>query len=132
MTDERRAIGHFSPGAASSAEIIHDFNYAQVITLDLIAKGFRYQEVGITYRFRTSGKSFIKLGPYLRRVVPAVAREAQYNLKEVRLSKSIFDNVRAELFTSQSPGFTIKVAITIDDTSDNLPLNYMMKIVRDK
>ena len=75
VTDGQSGYRAFSPEAASSAEIIHDFNYAQVITLDLIAKGFRYQEVGITYRFRTSGKSFIKLGPYLRRVVPAVARE---------------------------------------------------------
>ena len=75
VTDGQSGYRAFSPEAASSAEIIHDFNYAQVITLDLIAKGFRYQEVGITYRFRTSGKSFIKLGPYLRRVIPAVARE---------------------------------------------------------
>ncbi|MGC6478270.1 MAG: glycosyltransferase [Ilumatobacteraceae bacterium] len=75
VTDGQSGYRAFSPEAAFSAEIIHDFNYAQVITLDLIAKGFRYQEVGITYRFRTSGKSFIKLGPYLRRVVPAVARE---------------------------------------------------------
>lgn len=75
VTDGQSGYRAFSPEAASAAEVIHDFNYAQVITLDLIAKGFRYHEVGITYRFRTSGKSFIKLGSYLRRVVPAVAKE---------------------------------------------------------
>jgi len=64
-----------SPAAAAHAEIIHDFNYAQVLTLDLVAKGYRYAEVPITYRFRQHGRSFVRLGPYLRRVMPAVWRE---------------------------------------------------------
>ena len=55
--------------------MVHDFNYAQVLTLDLLAKGFRYHEVPISYRFRTNGESFVKLGRYLRKVVPAVYRE---------------------------------------------------------
>ena len=78
----RRAIGDgqsgyraFSPRAAASAEVIHDFNYAQIITLDLLAKGMRYAEVPISYSFRTTGESFVKLGPYLRAVIPAVYRE---------------------------------------------------------
>ena len=54
---------------------MHDYNYAQVLTLDLLAKGYRYVEVPITYAFRESGTSFVRLGPYLRRVVPAVHRE---------------------------------------------------------
>ena len=66
---------HFSPAAASSAEVIHDFNYAQIITLDLLAKGYVYLEVPISYHFRTTGESFIKLFPYLRKVVPAVYKE---------------------------------------------------------
>ena len=57
------------------SEIIHDFNYAQVLTLDLLAKGYRYDEVPISYHFRTTGESFVKLGRYLRCVVPAVYRE---------------------------------------------------------
>ena len=61
--------------AARSAEIIHDFNYAQVLTLDLLAKGFRYAEVPISYGFRTSGRSFVRLGRYLRHVLPAVHHE---------------------------------------------------------
>lgn len=75
VTDGQSGYRAFSPAAAADAEIIHDFNYAQVLTLDLIAKGYRYREVGISYRFRTTGESFIKLGTYLRRVVPAVYRE---------------------------------------------------------
>jgi hypothetical protein len=67
-----RALSH---EAAAAAEVIHDFNYAQVLTLDLLAKGFRYREVPIRYRFRTSGRSYVRLGRYLRRVVPAVWRE---------------------------------------------------------
>jgi glycosyltransferase involved in cell wall biosynthesis len=75
LTDGQSGYRALSAEAAAQAEIIHDFNYAQVLTLDLLAKGFRYAEVPITYRFRQHGRSFIRLGAYLRRVVPAVRRE---------------------------------------------------------
>jgi glycosyltransferase involved in cell wall biosynthesis len=75
LTDGQSGYRALSSEAAARAEIVHDFNYAQVLTLDLVAKGFRYAEVPITYRFRQHGRSFVKLGPYLRRVVPAVRRE---------------------------------------------------------
>lgn len=75
ISDGQSGYRAFSPSAAGSAEIIHDFNYAQVLTLDLLAKGMKYTEVPITYRFRTTGESFVKLGRYLRTVVPAVYRE---------------------------------------------------------
>ncbi len=75
ISDGQTGYRALAPAAAASAEIIHDFNYAQVLTLDLLAKGFRHVEVPISYHFRTTGDSFVKLGPYLRRVVPAVYRE---------------------------------------------------------
>lgn len=75
VTDGQSGYRAFSPAAAAAAEVIHDFNYAQVLTLDLVAKGFRYAEVPISYRFRSTGESFVKLGPYLRKVIPAVRRE---------------------------------------------------------
>ena len=75
ISDGQSGYRALSPQAAAAAEVIHDFNYAQVLTLDLLAKGFRYHEVPISYRFRTSGRSFVRLGRYLRRVVPAVWRE---------------------------------------------------------
>ena len=75
ISDGQTGYRAFSHRAAADAEIIHDFNYAQVLTLDLFDKGYRYVEVPISYRFRTTGESFIKLGRYLRHVVPAVARE---------------------------------------------------------
>ena len=75
ITDGQSGYRALSRDAAAAAEIVHDFNYAQVLTLDLLGKGFRYSEVPITYRFRESGTSFVRLGPYLRAVVPAVYRE---------------------------------------------------------
>lgn len=75
ITDGQSGYRAFSPRAAASAEVIHDFNYAQIITLDLLAKGYIYIEVPISYHFRTTGESFIKLFPYLRKVVPAVYKE---------------------------------------------------------
>jgi glycosyltransferase involved in cell wall biosynthesis len=75
LTDGQSGYRALSPAAAAAAEVVHDFNYAQVLTLDLVAKGFRYAEVPISYRFRSEGQSFVKLGPYLRQVVPAVRRE---------------------------------------------------------
>lgn len=75
ISDGQSGYRALSADAAAAAEVIHDFNYAQVLTLDLLAKGFRYAEVPITYHFRTEGESFVRLLPYLRRVIPAVVRE---------------------------------------------------------
>lgn len=75
ISDGQTGYRAFSRRTAADAEIIHDFNYAQVLTLDLLDKGYRYVEVPISYRFRTTGESFIKLGRYLRHVVPGVWRE---------------------------------------------------------
>ena len=75
ITDGQSGYRALSAVAAASAELVHDYNYAQVLTLDLMAKGFRYAEVPISYAFRESGESFVKLPTYLRRVVPAVWRE---------------------------------------------------------
>jgi glycosyltransferase involved in cell wall biosynthesis len=75
ISDGQSGYRALSGRAAADAEVIHDFNYAQVLTLDLLAKGYRYHEVPITYRFRTQGRSFVKLGRYLRHVGPAIYRE---------------------------------------------------------
>jgi uncharacterized membrane protein YbhN (UPF0104 family) len=75
LTDGQSGYRAFSRRAAAQAEVVHDYNYAQVLTLDLLGKGFRYAEVPITYAFRSSGTSFVRLGTYLRKVLPAVHRE---------------------------------------------------------
>jgi glycosyltransferase involved in cell wall biosynthesis len=72
LGDAQSGYRALSAAAARDAEVAHDFNYAQVLTLDLLAKGHRYAEVPITYAFRRTGRSFVRLVPYLRRVVPAV------------------------------------------------------------
>jgi glycosyltransferase involved in cell wall biosynthesis len=73
--DGQSGFRALSRAAAADAEIVHDYNYAQVLTLDLLAKGYRYLEVPIGYRFRSTGRSFVRPLRYLRRVVPAVWRE---------------------------------------------------------
>lgn len=75
LSDGQSGYRAFSARAAAEAEIVHDYNYAQVLTLDLLGKGFVYAEVPISYAFRSSGTSFVRLGTYLRKVVPAVHRE---------------------------------------------------------
>jgi len=75
ISDGQSGYRAFSAKAAADAEIIHDYNYAQVLTLDLLAKGYRYAEVPVAYHFRTAGQSFVRLGRYLRNVVPAVYRQ---------------------------------------------------------
>jgi len=75
LSDGQSGYRALSSAAAARAEIIHDFNYAQVLTLDLLGKGYRYEEVPISYSFREHGTSFVRLLPYLRRVAPAVYRE---------------------------------------------------------
>ena len=80
VTDGQTGYRAFSPAAVRAARIPHDYNYAQVLTIDLLAQGFRYAEVPITYRFRESGDSFVRLGRYLRRVVPTVWRQLNHDL----------------------------------------------------
>ena len=80
VTDGQTGYRAFSPAAVRAAEVPHDYNYAQVLTIDLLARGFRYAEVPITYRFRESGDSFVRLGRYLRRVLPTVWRQLNRDL----------------------------------------------------
>jgi glycosyltransferase involved in cell wall biosynthesis len=72
ITDGQSGYRALSARAAAECQIAHDYNYAQVLTLDALARGFRYAEVPITYSFREGGRSFVRLGRYLRNVVPAV------------------------------------------------------------
>ena len=74
MTDGQTGMRAFSREAADRAEIIHDYNYAQVLTLNLSRKGFRIEEVPIRYRVREHGESFIRWS-YPAKVLPAIWRE---------------------------------------------------------
>jgi glycosyltransferase involved in cell wall biosynthesis len=74
ITDGQTGMRAFSRKAADRAEIVHDYNYAQVLTLDLLRKGFRLEEVPIRYRVREHGESFIRWS-YPAKVLPAIWRE---------------------------------------------------------
>ena len=74
ITDGQTGMRAFSREAADRAEIVHDYNYAQVLTLDLARKGFRMTEVPIRYRVREHGESFIRWN-YPAKVLPAIWRE---------------------------------------------------------
>jgi glycosyltransferase involved in cell wall biosynthesis len=87
ITDGQSGYRALSPTAAASARIGHDYNYAQVLTVELLARGFRYEEVPISYSFRRSGRSFVKLGTYLRNVVPALWR-ARDQIASIRAARS--------------------------------------------
>ena len=95
ISDGQSGYRALSRAAAADAEIVHDFNYAQVLTLDLLGKGYAYAEVPIRYRFREHGRSFVRLGPYLRRVVPAVHRELN-GPPAPSTARSVLDDVAGE------------------------------------
>lgn len=96
ISDGQSGYRALSPSAAASAEILHDFNYAQVLTLDLLGKGYAYAEVPIRYRFREHGTSFVRLVPYLRRVVPAVHRELNGPPAPAPAASSVLHDVLGE------------------------------------
>ncbi|MEK0313619.1 glycosyltransferase family 2 protein [Cohnella sp. 56] len=75
IRDGQSGMRGFSREAMARARIVHDYNYAQVITLNLLRQGFRVKEVPIRYRVRTQGESFIRFGTYVRKVLPAIWRE---------------------------------------------------------
>jgi glycosyltransferase involved in cell wall biosynthesis len=74
LTDANSGFRALSGASLAVAEVLHDYNYAQILTIDLVGKGMRYAEVPISYRWRDSGRSFVTPGRYLRHVLPAMAR----------------------------------------------------------
>ena len=111
LTDGQSGYRALSADAAAHAEVIHDFNYAQVLTLDLLAKGFRYAEVPISYRFRQHGESFIRLGTYLRRVLPAIRRELRSPAD--RRGRSVLDHEAAEAVAGRPPASGVEGAVGV-------------------
>lgn len=84
--DGQSGMRAFSKQAMEHAEIIHDYNYAQVITLNLVRKGFRVKEVPIHYQVRTKGESFIKFKAYMRTVLPAIVKEMSRPVEKVEIN----------------------------------------------
>jgi uncharacterized membrane protein YbhN (UPF0104 family) len=74
ISDGQTGFRAFSRRALDVAEIVHDYNYAQVLTMDLLHKGMRLKQVPVSYRRRREGRSFIS-PQYLWRVPLGMARE---------------------------------------------------------
>jgi hypothetical protein len=74
VSDGQTGFRAFSRRAVDVAEIVHDYNYAQVLTLDLLHKGMRMTQVPISYQRRGSGRSFVT-PQYLWRVPAGMLRE---------------------------------------------------------
>ncbi|MFD2614285.1 glycosyltransferase family 2 protein [Paenibacillus gansuensis] len=87
IRDGQSGMRAFSRQALQHGEIRHDYNYAQVLTLNLVRKGFRLAEVPIRYRVRTKGQSFIKFRAYFKAVLPAMIREMRQPAHKVRIDK---------------------------------------------
>ncbi|MEH6888597.1 glycosyltransferase family 2 protein [Bacillus sp. JJ864] len=85
IRDGQSGMRAFSRQAMEHGEIVHDYNYAQVITLNLVRKGFRVQEVPITYKVRETGESFISFRKYMTRVFPAIWKEMGRPVEKVRV-----------------------------------------------
>jgi glycosyltransferase involved in cell wall biosynthesis len=94
--DGQTGMRAFTRQATEHAEIIHDYNYAQVLTLNLLRKGFRMKEIPIDYRVRTTGESFIKFN-YIHKVIPAIVREMKRPVKKVSTRK---ENKNEKIFIS--------------------------------
>jgi glycosyltransferase involved in cell wall biosynthesis len=95
VTDGQSGFRALSARAAADVTVAHDYNYAQVLTLDLVRRGYRYAEVPISYRFRTRGRSFVRLGPYLAAVLPAMYRVVN-GRTAAPAPPSVLDHVAAE------------------------------------
>jgi hypothetical protein len=74
ISDGQTGYRAFSARAIAVAEIVHDYNYAQILTMDLLRKGMRMTEVPVSYQKRRHGRSFVSL-QYLWRVPLGMARE---------------------------------------------------------
>ncbi|HEX7056310.1 MAG TPA: glycosyltransferase family 2 protein [Bacilli bacterium] len=74
LSDGQSGMRAFSRAVCRDVDIIHAYNYAQVMTLNIVRQGYRLREVPISYKVRTTGESFIRFN-YLARVIPAICKE---------------------------------------------------------
>lgn len=79
ISDGQTGFRAFSRQVLATMDIIHDYNYAQVMTLNIVRQGYRMAEVPIPYKVRTTGRSFIRFWAYLANVLPAIVRELRRN-----------------------------------------------------
>lgn len=86
--DGQSGMRAFTRQALKHGEIIHDYNYAQVLTFNLVRQGFRVKEVPIQYQVRITGESFITFRGYLLSVIPAIWKELRRPVPHVNIDAS--------------------------------------------
>jgi glycosyltransferase involved in cell wall biosynthesis len=74
ISDGQTGFRAFSRPVLRDMEIIHDYNYAQVMTINIVSQGYRLSEIDIPYKVRETGESFITFR-YIVKVFPAIWRE---------------------------------------------------------
>ncbi|MBB6446975.1 glycosyltransferase family 2 protein [Bacillus benzoevorans] len=89
--DGQSGMRAFTRQALEHGEIIHDYNYAQVLTLNLVRKGFQVKEVPIPYHVRSTGASFITFKGYLSSVLPAIWKEWNRKVEKIDIQKNACD-----------------------------------------
>jgi len=77
ITDGQSGYRALSSEAATRARIIHDYNNAQVLTLNLLWQGFRYTEGPHQLRVPSPRSVVRPARPYVRRVARGVWRALQ-------------------------------------------------------
>ena len=86
--DGQSGMRGFSRDAMENAVIIHDYNYAQVLTINLVRQGYRLEEIPISYQVRTKGQSFIKFRQYVTSVLPAIYKEMRRPVSKTQSDRS--------------------------------------------
>lgn len=102
ISDGQTGFRAFSRAVLRDLEIIHDYNYAQVMTMNIVRKGYRITEIDIPYKVRETGESFITFRGYMTNVLPAIWLE--FRRKQVKLPILSMDNkqVQPEWYTEVS------------------------------
>lgn len=103
--DGQSGMRAFTREALADLEIIHDYNYAQVMTLNLVRKGYRLQEIPIRYQVRTTGTSFIRFGAYISKVFPAIWREMRRPVQAALTSQKGGCRVQQQVDAAALPEF---------------------------
>jgi glycosyltransferase involved in cell wall biosynthesis len=95
ISDGQTGMRGFSRWAMSNSRIIHDYNYAQVLTIHLCRRGCRMGEIGIDYQVRTTGQSFIRFIPYVTNVFKGIWRELRTPVDVDGIQDHAFNEKRA-------------------------------------
>lgn len=102
--DGQSGLRSFSRAVLKDMDIVHDYNYAQVMTLNIVRQGYRMLEIPIPYKVRTTGTSFIRFWSYIGHVFPAIWNEMRRNpLEQQKYSSDSDIHFLGESFYKSAP-----------------------------